>query len=155
MRLINLYSHFLSYMRYFLFFVYLLVIKFPVILELIIIFSVFPLILIFMCNWAILVEAAFLLAGAVPQYFFWLLPSGESSSFSIFSEDIFFGYIWGCLSKISYISYICSEFCSYPLYKITIIFIYSLWSGFLILKVFSNSLLWSRVFLKNTNNIFY
>ena len=126
LRFISLYNCYLFCIEYFLFSMYFLIMKFFVAPESIIMLSAFSLILIFIYNWAVLIEAAFLLAEAVPQYFFWLFLSEKSSSFSGFLKDIFFGCIINCPSRILYIFYACSRSRSYLLCKITIMFICNL-----------------------------
>ena len=126
LKLTSPYNRCFSYIECFLFSVYLLVMKFSIISESIIAFPIFSLIIIFICNWAVLVEAAFLLAGAVPQYSSWLLPSEESSNFSTSLRNVFFDYIVDCSHGIFRIFCVCSRSYSCLLYKITIVFVCSL-----------------------------
>ena len=107
--------------------------------ELIIVFSAFSLILILIYSWAVLVEAASLLTEAVSQYFFWLLLSEKFSSFLSSLRDIFFGYIVDYSDKILCIFCAHSGSCSYPLYRIIIVFVCSLWSNLSDLEVFSDN----------------
>ena len=135
MRFTNLYDYFLSYIGYFLFFIYFLVMKFSIVLELIIVFFFLLLIVILIYSCVMLIKTVSLLAGIVPQYFFWLLPSEESNSFSISSEDIFSDCSINYPNEILHIFCIYSGFRNYPLYRIVTIFVYNLWFIFLIVLV--------------------
>ena len=128
LRFISPYNCYFSYIRYFLFFMYFCIIKFPIAPESIIALSVFSLILIFIYNWTVLIETTSLLAGAVSQYFFWLLLSEKSSSFSDSPRDVFFDCITDHLGGILCISYIHSGSRSYLSYKTAMVFICNLWS---------------------------
>ena len=138
LRLINLYNSFLFYIKYFLYSAHFFIIKFSVTLESIIVFLIFLLMLILIYSWVFLVEAASWTTKTVLQYSFWLLLSEESNSFSAFPEDIFFGCIADYLDKILYIFCVRSGSYRYPLYKIAIISVCSLWLNFLNLGVFSS-----------------
>ena len=113
--------------------------KFSIMLESIIVFLFFLLILIPIYSWIVLIEAISLLTEAVPQYFFWLLPSEEFNNFSVSLWDIFGDYNINYLDKILYIFYIHSESHNCLLYRIVTVFIYSLWFILLIILVSINN----------------
>ena len=126
--------------------VYLLVIKFPVASESIIVFLFFLLILIPIYSWAVLIEAASLLAGAILQYFFWLLLLEEFSSFFVSSEDVSDDCSISYLGGILYIFYIYSESHNCPLYRIVTVFVCNLWLVLFIVSIFADSWFWSKAF---------
>ena len=134
------------FIKCFLFSAYLLIIKFSVTLKSIIIILVFPLIIILIFRCALFIIITNLFVKAILKYFFWLLLSEKFSSFPNFLKDVFFGYIGDYLSKILHIFYNYSRFYTYPLYKIVIIFIYSLLFNNSVLKVSSNNFI-QKIFL--------
>ena len=127
-RFVSLYNYYLSCIGYFLFFVYFLVMKFSVVSELIIVFSVFLLILILIYRCIVLITTASLFVRAVPQYFFWLLLSEEFSSFPVSLVDIFADCNTDCLDEILCIFCVYSGFYNYPLCRIVIVFVCNSWS---------------------------
>ena len=128
----------MSYIEYFLFSIYFLIMKFSVAPESIIVLFFFPLILILMCSCVILIKTTFLLTEVIPQYFFWLLPSEKFNSFSVSSEDISNNCSTSRPDKILYIFYVRSESHNYPLYRIVTVFVCNLWFIFSISLVSIN-----------------
>ena len=126
--------------EYFLLFAYFLVIKFSITLESIIVLLFFPLMLIPICNYTILIDAASLLAETVPHYFFWLLLSEESNNFPASPRDT------SAIHNVSYLDGILRIFCvrsgfrNYPLYRIVTVFVCSSWLIFLIILVSADDL---------------
>ena len=126
LRLISLYNYCLSCIKYLLLSAYFLIMRFSVAPESIIVFFVFPLILILMYSWAVLVEATYPLFGAIPQHFFWLLLLEKFNSFPFsFSENIFSDYTEDYSGEILHSIYTYSGLRMCPLYRIIMMFVYN------------------------------
>ena len=140
-RVISLYGCCLSRIKYFYFFAYFLVMKFPVAPELIIAIFFFPLILIAILKYILVA----VVSGAILFSFCWLFLSVKFSFFSIFYINIYSFCSWYRLNRIQIIFLFDNILNNKIVYILSNIFIYSCQAYRILLLVFFIAIILIRI----------
>ena len=152
-KVISLYSCYLSRIKYFYFFVYFLIIKFPVVSESIIAIFFFPLILIAILKYILIAVASEIMLFS----FCWPLLSVSFRFFPIFYTDIYFFCSWCRLSRIQIIFLYNNIPNNKIVYILSNIFICSRQAYYILLLIFFIIIVLIRIWplLKIFNNNIY